>query len=597
MEGIEHVVVLMLENRSFDHMLGLLDHPSPDFPRIDVEADDFSNPADPTDAHSTRVRASADAGFELPVEPPHSHASVMEQLDVRFGRPRMDGFVAAYRRRVQDPNRDRPVMHWARIAVVAGVALIGIAAAIAWAAAWSLVVTWLVLWALVGIGALLIRRKRQVLPKLEWGTLAALALTATFALAALAAAIGEQGDVWWAFGTLVVVLGAGGAAALVLGRKHVLAAPPPPPGTEPGAPIMRCMDPMNRLPALATLAKEFAVCTRWHCSVPGATWPNRNFAHAATSDGTVDIEIGFYEDDTIFDRLEDHGRSWRVYHDGIAQVIAFRRLWDDDRIKNWYCFDDFARHVASDALPHYSFIEPCHGGPRSNSQHPGNNDFDSAPTAAGARFDFARGDDLIASIYGTLRAHPEVFAKTVFLVTYDEHGGLYDHVAPPRARSPKPLGRVERPSLYVRILSFFREQPSSRFRFHRYGPRVPAVVVSPRVVAATVDGTVYDHTSIPATLRALFAPDAEALSRREARAATFEHLLTGPVRTDLPDLASLPRTAPAAPAPAAAVAAGRGAGRGTRRRLRAPARRAGRAPRPPARRPRGTAARRTRCAR
>ena len=107
-DGIEHVVVLMLENRSFDHMLGLLDHPSPDFPRIDVEADEFANPADPTRPHSARVPPAPTPSFVLPVEPPHSHASVMEQLDVRFGRPRMDGFVAAYRRRVLDPSRDRP---------------------------------------------------------------------------------------------------------------------------------------------------------------------------------------------------------------------------------------------------------------------------------------------------------------------------------------------------------------------------------------------------------------------------------------------------------------------------------------------------------
>jgi phospholipase C len=305
------------------------------------------------------------------------------------------------------------------------------------------------------------------------------------------------------------------------------------------------MEPMTRLPALATLATHFAVATNWHCSVPGATWPNRNFAHAATSDGTVDIEIGFYEDDTIFDRLEDHGGSWHVYHDGIAQVIAFRRLWDDDRIANWYCFDDFARHVADDALPDYSFIEPRHSGPRSNSQHPGNNDFDSVPTSPDATSDFARGDALIASIYETLRAHPDVFAKTVFLVTYDEHGGLYDHVPPPRARSPRPLGRVDRPALWVRVLSFFREQPSSRFRFHRYGPRVPAVLVSPRIAAA-VDTTLYDHTSIPATLREWFAPHAPSLTERDGHSATFAHLVTDTVRTDLPDLSALHRTAAAA---------------------------------------------------
>jgi phospholipase C len=556
-DGVRHVVVLMLENRSFDHMLGLLDHPSPDFPRIRVDSDEFANPVDPTKMRSAEVRVTADAAYALPAEPPHSHESVMEQLDVRFGRPRMDGFVAAYRRRVLDPDRDRPVIHWFRVAAVGTLAVLVGAAVLAFCASRSFVLTWLGLWLLLALGAAALHRKRSVLP-LGLGDLLAVALAVTFGLAALAAAVAEQWSGWWAFGALLAVLVGGGGAVLVLGRRKALRPPPPAPGTEPGAPIMRCMEPMERLPALATLATHFAVATDWHCSVPGATWPNRNFAHAGTSDGTVDIEVGFYEDDTVFDRLEDHGRSWHVYHDGIAQVIAFRRLWDDDRIANWYCFDDFARHVASDSLPDYSFIEPCHGGPRSNSQHPGNNDFDSAPTAPGATSDFERGDALIASIYETLRGRPDVFEKTVFLVTYDEHGGLYDHVPPARARSPRPLGNPDRPPLSVRIVSFFREQPSSRFRFHRYGPRVPAVLVSPRI-APTVDATRYDHTSIAATLRAWFAPDAPPLSQREAHAATFAHLVTDTVRTDLPDLSALHRApvpgAPVTQPPAGAAAA------------------------------------------
>ena len=77
-------------------------------------------------------------------------------------------------------------------------------------------------------------------------------------------------------------------------KKRKKVTKPPPVAKDQASRIMRCMKPMEQLPALATLAKTFALCTRWHCSVPGATWPNRNFAHAGTSDGTVDIEIGFY---------------------------------------------------------------------------------------------------------------------------------------------------------------------------------------------------------------------------------------------------------------------------------------------------------------
>jgi phospholipase C len=75
--------------------------------------------------------------------------------------------------------------------------------------------------------------------------------------------------------------------------------PTPPPS---GAPIMKCVDPA-KIPALVELAKQFCVCDRWHASVPGSTWPNRMFAHAATSAGTVTNVLNLYIQPTIFDRL------------------------------------------------------------------------------------------------------------------------------------------------------------------------------------------------------------------------------------------------------------------------------------------------------
>src|SRR5207249_3564501 len=78
--------------------------------------------------------------------------------------------------------------------------------------------------------------------------------------------------------------------------------------------VMLCQDPA-RVPVLSKLALEFAVCDRWFCSVPGETWPNRNYLHAATSDGETDIEVRGYTNPTIFELLEDHGASWRIYHD------------------------------------------------------------------------------------------------------------------------------------------------------------------------------------------------------------------------------------------------------------------------------------------
>lgn len=131
------------------------------------------------------------------------------------------------------------------------------------------------------------------------------------------------------------------------------------PGPGAAAAVMRCLDPARHCPALGTLAAEFAVCTGWFSSVPGETWPNRNFAHAATSGGTVDIEGGLYFDRTIFEVLsKQKGRTWRIYYDGTPQVWCYPRLWRPttfldfllrrrSRIGNWFESAQFADHVAT----------------------------------------------------------------------------------------------------------------------------------------------------------------------------------------------------------------------------------------------------------
>jgi phospholipase C len=333
---------------------------------------------------------------------------------------------------------------------------------------------------------------------------------------------------------LAAVMGVPLAVVLLRTRRNMRR--PPHTGGEAHQ-IMRCMDPMARLPALATLASSFALCTRWHCSVPGATWPNRNFAHAGTSDGTVDIEIGFYTNPTVFHRLSEAGRSWRIYRDprSLAQVMAFEWMIDDERLANWSHLDEFAEDVRQDRLAAYSFIEPSHDGARSSSQHPGNNEESRRPPEGGL-WDFERGENLIVEVYEALRANPDVFARTLLVITYDEHGGFYDHVPPPTdAVEPEPFGAPRR-SWMPRLVGWFVEQPESRFRFTMLGPRVPTVIVGPRVPAAWVD-TCFDHTAIPATVRRLFAPGTAPLSARERSSPTFDGLASlDPPRADLPDL-------------------------------------------------------------
>jgi phospholipase C len=466
---IDHVVVLCLENRSFDHMLGFLDHPDPAFDGL-LRGGPHDNPGWDGGA---RVAAAPEAMKVLPFGPDHSHDAVMEQLALagrgRRRHPTNSGFVVSYERKAR-----------------------GLAPA---------------------------RLDGLLGPVLNWWMQRKQAATAT--------AAGR--------GPLVML------------------------GQDPG-----------QVPVLSQLALQFAVCDRWFCSVPGETWPNRNYLHAATSDGETNIEIRTYTNRTIFELLEDSGASWRIYHDDTPQAWAFPALWDTPaQHAKWYPASRFAEHAAAGDLPSYSFIEPNHRPPLhtldhhpavggspdvSTSQHPENNlvsnaAYDTFDPATDT--DFARGEGLIATIYEALRANPGLFARTLLLITYDEHGGLYDHVPPPTG-VPAPGGRQ---SALARILHAIWHRRVRRFGFTMLGPRVPAVIVSPLIEPGTLLHQVHDHASVPATLRALFAPQAKPLTRRDAWAPRFHEAATRTVpRTDLPDLSAYLPTAPTAAATSAAAA-------------------------------------------
>jgi phospholipase C len=142
----------------------------------------------------------------------------------------------------------------------------------------------------------------------------------------------------------------------------------------------------------------------------------------------------------------------------------------------------------------------------------------------------------------------------MFVITYDEHGGLYDHVPPP-ADVPAPGGGR---GLLGRILHAIWHRKTQSFDFTMLGPRVPTVIVSPHIPAGTLIAETHDHASVPATLRAIFAPTAQPLTKRDAWAATFHHALSlDNPRTDLLDLSQhVTTTAAAAAANAAAAETG-----------------------------------------
>ncbi|HEY7380379.1 MAG TPA: alkaline phosphatase family protein [Gaiella sp.] len=264
----------------------------------------------------------------------------------------------------------------------------------------------------------------------------------------------------------------------------------------PGLPPVRASEimgcyPKGSLPVLESLAEAFAVCSRWHCSLPSETWPNRLFAHAGTSFGAVRYDRPLHDGPTIFDLLDAAGHGSRVYAGDVPQAITFAKSLLPDKVRLLNFFDGAAR---KDELRSYTFIEPHHFDTRLgkvSSQHPPH--------------DVRRGDALLARVYSALRESPK-WDRTLLIVTYDEHGGFFD-------RRPPPQVAAQRDS-------------SAEFDFDLLGPRVPALIISPWVESGTVDGDFdYDHTSLTHTVREIFDIET-SLSEREAASNTVMHLLT-----------------------------------------------------------------------
>jgi phospholipase C len=227
----------------------------------------------------------------------------------------------------------------------------------------------------------------------------------------------------------------------------------------------------DTLPALHALARNFAVCDHWFSSLPGPTWQNRFFLHSGTCLGHLRMpssshpeDMHVYYQDTIFDRLHDSGVSWRIYHHGVPQSIVLTR-----QLKRWVLgqgyadMSDFFNDAAGPAadFPEYVCIEPCYFGHEENDQHP--------PA------DVRDGDALIAGVYNALRSNAELWSSTLLIVTYDEHGGFYDHVPPPATVPPDAF--------------------TAEWSFDRLGIRVPTILVSPWIQRRVIK-TVFDHTSV-----------------------------------------------------------------------------------------------------
>ncbi|MDH6244438.1 alkaline phosphatase family protein [Mycobacterium sp. OTB74] len=292
-------------------------------------------------------------------------------------------------------------------------------------------------------------------------------------------------------------------------------------GAQPSS-IMGSYSP-ETLPVLSGLAKGFAVCDRWFASVPTQTFPNRAFAVAGTSLGYTDNSahgLPAFDTPSVFGKLADAGQTWTIY--GYSKLPLTANDFPDTVDPGPGCkvesgFDKFRSDVASGQLAAFNYIEPewatypRRGAPPSTTQADNEHNFqvenDQHPVS-----NLAVGEQLIYDVYTTLTSNQAVWEKSLLIITYDEHGGTYDHVAPDTDATPPD--------------NIIGEPP---FDFTRFGVRVPAVIVSPLIPPGTVfrapaGSPPYDHTSIIATLRARF--NLGALGNRDAIAPHLGPVLT-----------------------------------------------------------------------
>jgi phospholipase C len=338
MDPIKHVVLLMLENHSFDEMLGCLQRTYPDLDGIDPEASPRSNP----DLSGSMVKQIRKAAYSMPLDPKHEHENVVKQI-ANGNTGFVQDFATAY---PSSTAKDH---------------------------------------------------------------------------------------------------------SLIMGYYEE-----------------------GFLPALHALADDFTICDRWFSSLPGPTWPNRFFALSGTASGRVLMPEGFAQpnldsikdqtQDTVFDRLQEKGKSWKIYYYDFPSSLIFANQRKPENLAHYFDINQFFNKDAPGKeadFPDFAFIEPKYFVIDQIDDHPPHN--------------VIKAEKLVADVYNAIRSNSALWNSTLLVVVFDEHGGFYDHVVPPAAVPP--------------------DSKQDEYDFKQYGVRVPAILVSPWIDRG-VDHTVYDHTSI-----------------------------------------------------------------------------------------------------
>jgi phospholipase C len=322
------------------------------------------------------------------------------------------------------------------------------------------------------------------------------------------------------------------------------------PGRDPTAPMGYWTE--QHLPYYYWLARTFPLAATWFCSCLGPTFPNRRFLISGTAHGLIDDIpfnlIDYPEKGTIFDLLDAHGISWANYHQLSPLRMGWRRL-SHARGLNFLRrlgavvaalipqliprvtgrlqvtadlyplgfirssnhvrpMAEFWTAVADGTLPSVSIVDPDFG--RTSEENPQ---------------DISRGQAFTAEVVNAVMAG-RGWPKTLLIWLYDEHGGYFDHVAPPTAVPPdEVLGRNPLDHFPLRLLRFtalgrkIELADTGPKTYDRLGFRVPAVFVSPYAKPGCVSTETYDHTSVLRFIERKW--NLPPLTRRDAQARDF----------------------------------------------------------------------------
>lgn len=223
------------------------------------------------------------------------------------------------------------------------------------------------------------------------------------------------------------------------------------------------------LPTYHFFAENFAICDHWFSCLPAGTQPNRLMAMSGQSSIDTNRDL-LPSQPLVYDWLTERGVRWRVYHEGLPffslMPSCLPKILDSDLFRSFEQFDDDFVHETDNTFPQVIFVEPRY----TNAPHVDTPHDDHAPSAVDG------GQRFLMEVYAAVTANPDRWNSSAIIVTYDEHGGFFDHVSP---------------------LNVPQVDPSTKYpQFTSTGVRVPAFVVSPFVEAGQVFNRNLDHTSI-----------------------------------------------------------------------------------------------------